>query len=383
MKPTPNIPARAAQRGFSMVELMVAVMIGLIGTIVIFQVFAVFEGQKRTTTSAGDAQQNGLLALVSLEREARMAGYGLSYVPLLGCNVIAHDTNGARDFNFRMTPMQVTDGAAGAPDTITMMYGSSNSLVAPARLIQGNAVSATTSRVNNPYGFVAAAAGGDVILIGEAGKSCSVRQITAIATDTLTHGGGGRYNKGGGLTVAYNVWDTTASTGGVLYNLGSAPVVATYSLGRSDGNAALPIEELLFVNAFQGSATTAIVDGIVQMQVQFGFDENANGVLDAGEWREPCADPTQLTKGGTCSAATATDWSHVLAARIAIVARSSQPERPDPSTGTCNTTGGPLTWTGGNIVLTGYPGADPNWQCYRYRVFETSVPMRNLIWTPQ
>lgn len=43
--------------GFSLVELMVAVVIGLIGTLVMFQVFAVSEGQKRTTASGGDGQQ--------------------------------------------------------------------------------------------------------------------------------------------------------------------------------------------------------------------------------------------------------------------------------------------------------------------------------------
>ena len=47
-------------RGFTLVELMVGVLIGLIGTVVIFQVFAVSEGQKRTTTGGSDAQQNGV-----------------------------------------------------------------------------------------------------------------------------------------------------------------------------------------------------------------------------------------------------------------------------------------------------------------------------------
>jgi type IV pilus assembly protein PilW len=33
-------------------------------------------------------------------------------------------------------------------------------------------------------------------------------------------------------------------------------------------------------------------------------------------------------------------------------------------------------WSGGTFDLS----ADPNWQCYRYRVFETTVPLRNWIW---
>jgi type IV pilus assembly protein PilW len=75
--------------------------------------------------------------------------------------------------------------------------------------------------------------------------------------------------------------------------------------------------------------------------------------------------------------ATATDWSRVLALRIALVARSNLAERPDATTGLCTTTTvDPLTWTGGTLTIS----ADPNWKCYRYRVFETTVPLRNMIW---
>ena len=48
-----NSTYRLAMRGFSLVEIMVAMVIGLIAVIVIFQVFAVFERQKRTSTGAG------------------------------------------------------------------------------------------------------------------------------------------------------------------------------------------------------------------------------------------------------------------------------------------------------------------------------------------
>ena len=45
------------QQGFSIVELMVAVVISLVATLVIFETFAVSEGIKRTSTSGGDAQE--------------------------------------------------------------------------------------------------------------------------------------------------------------------------------------------------------------------------------------------------------------------------------------------------------------------------------------
>ena len=48
------------ESGFTIVELMVGMLIGLISIVVMFQIFAVSEGQRRTTSGAGDAQQNGV-----------------------------------------------------------------------------------------------------------------------------------------------------------------------------------------------------------------------------------------------------------------------------------------------------------------------------------
>ena len=47
----------------TLVELMVALLLGLVTTYFIAQVFAVAEGQKRTATFGSDAQVNGAVAL--------------------------------------------------------------------------------------------------------------------------------------------------------------------------------------------------------------------------------------------------------------------------------------------------------------------------------
>ena len=54
---------RARLAGMSMVELMVAMVIGLLGVIVIFQVFALNEGVRRSTTAGSDEQTSGILGL--------------------------------------------------------------------------------------------------------------------------------------------------------------------------------------------------------------------------------------------------------------------------------------------------------------------------------
>ena len=65
------------QRGISLIELMVGVVIGLIAILVIYQTFAVAEGVKRQTISAGDAQRTGLVAMYLLGAELGNAGSGI------------------------------------------------------------------------------------------------------------------------------------------------------------------------------------------------------------------------------------------------------------------------------------------------------------------
>ena len=55
--------------------------------------------------------------------------------------------------------------------------------------------------------------------------------------------------------------------------------------------------------------------------------------------------------------------------------------------GACDTTTAAPTWSGTafGVAPFGFQtsldlSADANWQCYRYKAFETSIPLRNWIW---
>lgn len=357
----PRSVRRASAGGFSLIELMVAVVIGLIGSIVIFQVFAVFEGQKRTTTSAGDAQQSGLLALVSVERDLRMAGYGLSYVPLLGCTVSGYDSSsGGRTFTFPLVAIQITQGASGAPDSISVVYGTSSRIIAPGKLTFNSVAGALYNKIDTTYGYQA----NDLVIVGEVGKACTLRQLTAVppstgSGDQVNHDPGARYNAAGGLPVAYAFWDNTTQAGGRFYNMGAAPVVGTYSIVSN---------QLVFQNLIASATATPVVDDIVQLQAQYGRDTDGDGIVDL--WTD--------TMPGT---PTPTDWSRVIAVRLAVVARSVQPEKPNQTTFACDTTTAQPSWAGGAIDVSN-GGTITDWGCYRYRVFETKVPIRNFIWSP-
>ena len=143
-----------SQRGMTLIELLVAVAIGLIGCVIIFQMFEISQSRMRTIASGSDMDVSGRLGLMTLERDIQLAGYGFGIAastgatlagPALGCPVTAYDAARATpDFTFTLAPVQITDGAAGAPDTIAVLRGSS-SLVANGKPI--DQTSATEVRI--------------------------------------------------------------------------------------------------------------------------------------------------------------------------------------------------------------------------------------------
>lgn len=345
--------------GFSLVELMVGMVISLIGMIVIFQVFAVSENYKRTSVSGSDAQQNGAIALFSLERDIRLSGFGMNDTALLGCTVLGHNDITNTPFNFTLLPISITQGANNNAatgngtdsDTISVMYGNSGTGAPSVNMLDD---SGATYKVSNRYGFKE----GDLIIAAESGLDCTLAQVTGVpalpvgATNNLIHNSGNYtnaaganvpavYNKPGGLGVSY----TSAAK---VYNLGAAPTRNTYSILDNS---------LRLVADLQGTTALDLADNIVNMQAVYCKD-TANAI------------PSVFT---TCDATAPAAWNQVGAVRIGIVARSSKPERE------CNVTpSSSIPWSGGTFDLS----TDLQWACYRYKVFQTTVPLRNMIWTP-
>jgi len=81
---------RTPQRGLTLIELMVALVIGLAVTLVVTTLLIAGENHKRTTTSTNDADQTGSYAFYALDRALRNAGSGIAEsadVGVLGCKL--------------------------------------------------------------------------------------------------------------------------------------------------------------------------------------------------------------------------------------------------------------------------------------------------------
>lgn len=365
--------------GFSLIEVMVGLVIGMLGILVIMQTFSVSEARKRTANSGTDAQISGVSALLAIERDVRMGGFGYTAAPgtgtnpAYGCNVQAYNANATpSSFTFRLVPVLITNGSAGGSDTLTVTYGTNNSLNAPISFTTPSASSATYN-VNTPNDRLGFAVG-DLVLGTQPNLPCALGQISNIPGNSsqLNHSPSNAfpYNKPGGLGVNYT------GTSALLFNLGT-PIVNQYL--RVGNN--LAVSDLKLGPGGGAANTTTLADNIINIQAQYGVDTNGDGSID--RWVEPTGawanDPSVPTPS-------ATDVVRIKAVRIALVARSSLLEKDDV-TGTCinnaGTNQGPCAWQ--DTAAAPAPlidlSADPNWRRYRYKVFQTIIPIRNAIWS--
>lgn len=353
-----------AQRGLSLIEVMVGMAVGLIGITVITQVYLVNENFKRSTTSAGGAQINGTLALYNLERDLRMAGAGVAHSGVLGCTQLRYVISGVYSPpaassalpTMYMSPVTITQ-TSGLPDSVNVLYAAATDRVLPATLQQSQTNFGTAMAVDSFYGFTS----GDLLVVAQS-NVCTLTQLTATPatlTPTLAHdtATSSIYNISAGGSF------TTYLTGALVFNLGAAPVSRTYSI--SGGN--LISSDVLAVAA--GGTAQTMVNDIVDLRAQYGKDNGVNNstvshatfVADDG-----IVDSYDNTTPGTAAA-----WQQVLAVRIGVLARSSNYVKPDPGL-TCSASPATMTWSGGTFTI-------PD-RCYNYRVFETVVPLRNMIW---
>lgn len=74
------------QRGFSLVELMVSVIIGLLALLFALRMVGDAERTRRSALGGSDEMQNGMVALFSLSNDAGGAGFGLNDPIIAGCN---------------------------------------------------------------------------------------------------------------------------------------------------------------------------------------------------------------------------------------------------------------------------------------------------------
>jgi type IV pilus assembly protein PilW len=200
---------------------------------------------------------------------------------------------------------------------------------------------------------------------------CRVLQVTAAPGADVPIGAASSWNAGPPAAAVY-------PDGGALINMGT-PMDVTYAV---TGNALTVRSLTLDATTSEPSyaAATELFPNIVQLQALYGKDTIAdtNSIVDT--WNN--VTPTTLA-----------EWQQVIAVRIAVVARNSQYEKEDVThanvawdvgtVGTAAIGASCVTPSGATsrCVTIKIDGLGDDWKRYRYRLFDTIVPLRNMLWS--
>jgi type IV pilus assembly protein PilW len=369
--------------GFTLVELLVALVISLLGALAIMQIFVGSESGKRATGSLAEAQSGGLIALFAIERDMQQAGMGFTNLATLGCNV---RTNLGSSFDNR--PIQpvtiVPAGAAithasnlwGIPpgdadsDMIAIAGGDGSAMVEGVLFSVAAAAGSTNYRFSSVLGINQ----NDYLLLGETGQECTL--VRALTT-----------NVSGDVTVDYG-GAAGYSISGIVMHPGRSPQVVVYAVR----NGTLTRCDFLLSNCSNvglvndTTVWVPVANDVVALVAQYGFDTSIPSDLTADVYCKSrvtaggnCPNPdTGLTAPGNLSLAQGTracDWSRIPVVQLALVSRSGQYEKDMVSPATLK------LWPDSAVAPT---TVGPDWnvsdQHYRYRVTRSAVALRNVIW---
>ena len=285
------------QRGLTLVEVMIAMVIGLVLVGGVLQVFASSRQTYRVHDAVSRMQENGRMALEIIARDIRMADFW-------GCaadvtNVVNNlDTGGVGYIDFLSGGIGGTEGAGNAPDTLSLLGGSDSGI-----------------SLEPPYGPQASAnikvAAGNglqqdqIIMVSD----CSSADIFQISNANPDGSGSIVHNTGNASPGNFNVTNpgcpgANAHCLSKVYGA-DASIFATQTVNYaiatgSEGHPAL------FRNGVE------FLDGIENFQVLYGEDTDGTNIAN---YYVPA---NQVT-----------DMNNVISIRFAVVARSYDDELND------------------------------------------------------
>lgn len=362
---TPPVRAVARQGGVSLLELLVGIVISMLTVLVITQVFLNSEKQRRAPAAGANTQINGILALDAIQRDVRQSGYGLGGGPWMGqCKTAASTAAAAVGLSaLSLAPVAITPGSGTTPsDSIDVLSSGKIDAAMQIKL-------AETHESGNSAFLIPATMGvetGDwLIVTTKSGLECAAFQAQAISISAPW-----------GITPSASV-GSTFDAESYLSNMGAAPIRRRWSVAGSDTSAFSLQMTNLATNAATPSANDAYPD-VVLLRALYAKDTDANGSIDTYNTTAPT---------------NRTEWEQVMGVRLSLVVRS--PEWSQEAV-----TLKPIQWDLGTATVSGSAKCPADathncielglthtvakdsdeWQHYRYRMYESLIPLRNLIW---
>jgi type IV pilus assembly protein PilW len=382
---------RTTQRGMTLIELMVAMAIALVVTLVVSTLLVAGENHKRTTTSTNDAEQTGSYAFYALDRALRGAGSAFveSAYPadrgVLGCKLnaaqilprttpfpapfatafLAGSTN-----NLRVAPVLIGKSQSDGGSDVLVIMGGSGAAGGVSRALNG-AGNSTSLILENTVGFAV----NDVALVSQSGVSdCLLEEVASVSTPTLNVGGTTYYTANGSAT---DLATLSSSLSTYVTPLGNAQTntlqFQLFGVGADDTLYSYDLlQNQLKVQGTGADTSQAVADGVIQMNAIYGIQTTANpGVLSA--WAGPGDAGYDINTVMTTPAT----MESIIAVRVALVVRGEYYDKNVVSPATLTLFSGYANGTG--TSLSQVINLNAAAQHYRYRVFEFMVPLRNML----
>ncbi|WP_338848087.1 PilW family protein [Massilia sp. W12] len=341
MHATATYPAKH-RSGFSLIEVLVGLAIGMLGMLVMLQVFNLTDSGKRATTSGDDAQTSGALAIYSLQRDIRQGGFGFTARNLLGCSLrlesgVTLPAIGATIINPGTDVIPAGDSNS---DTLLVYVGNGMGIPSGDR-INGHP-SPDNFRMVSPALFNI----NTRVIPGPDSTAfpCARTMTRVVATDP------------GGVTTAAG--DATVTVRDWLFDVGLSPRILAYAVRNS---------RLMQCDFMQNDCRTglsdpaiwqAVADNVVSMRARYAKQTVSRG--GASQWDQVTPLPTESFAS----------WQNILGIQLALVARSAQYEKTAVTLAT-------PSWQGSATLPLNLSHLS-DWQHYRYKIFETTIPIRNI-----
>jgi len=308
------------QRGLSLVEIMVALAVGVVLLTGVIQIYASTKATYRMQDNLARLQENGRFALSFLTRDVRMAGYHgcTNFGPIT--NTLNNAASLQYDFTIGLTgfndvgasPPAMLSGAGVVPAAGTDVIVIRRNSDEPLRVVKNNSSAQlfveTLSQV--PGGCadgtdkVSGLCASDILMVSDCMKSRVFQagnlQVTGTPPDlNITHPSSGTPGNalpswGGASAPA----DEQFSDDAEIVRIGT---YAYFISNKVVNGATMPV-----LNRFDGGQVFELVEGVEDMQISYGEDTDGDRTADA--YRDADA---------------VFDWSAVVSARIHLLLRTN------------------------------------------------------------